>query len=85
MMRLVKIAIVLGLLWSGYWYAAGYGLRSSISGWFATQQARGWQADYADMSTSGFPGASCAPNMAHRRGFTQVGSRFDGHPVSRVF
>ncbi|MCA0871555.1 DUF2125 domain-containing protein [Seohaeicola saemankumensis] len=55
MMRLVKIAIVLGLLWSGYWFAAGYGLRSSIAGWFATQQARGWQADYADMSTSGFP------------------------------
>lgn len=55
MMRLVKIAIVLALLWSGYWYAAGYGLRSGIAGWFTAQQARGWQADYAEMSSSGYP------------------------------
>lgn len=55
MIRLVKIAIVLGLLWSGYWYAAGYGLRSGVAGWFAQQAARGWQADYASIQTSGYP------------------------------
>jgi hypothetical protein len=55
MIRLLKIAIAAGLLWSGYWYAAGYGLRSGIAGWFSAQEARGWQADYANLSTSGYP------------------------------
>ncbi|GGH31594.1 hypothetical protein SAMN05444007_10615 [Cribrihabitans marinus] len=55
MRRVLNIVILVGLVWSGYWYAAGWGLRSSVSGWFAAQQARGWQADYADISTSGYP------------------------------
>lgn len=55
MIRLLKIAVVLGLLWSGLWYAAGYGLRSGLGGWFAAQRARGWQAEYASISTAGFP------------------------------
>jgi hypothetical protein len=55
MNRLMKIAIVAGLVWSAYWYAAGYGLRRGIAGWFAAQEARGWQADFADLTTSGYP------------------------------
>lgn len=55
MMRLLKILIALGLIWSAWWYAAGYGLRRGISDWFAAQAARGWQADYASLSTSGYP------------------------------
>ncbi|MFV0513319.1 MAG: DUF2125 domain-containing protein [Jhaorihella sp.] len=51
----MKILVVIGLLWSGYWYAAGYGLRAGVAGWFSAQQARGWQADYAGLSTSGYP------------------------------
>lgn len=55
MLRLIRVVIVLGLLWSAYWYIAGFGLRSGIEGWFATQSARGWQADYASIETSGYP------------------------------
>lgn len=55
MMRMVKLAIALGLAWSVYWLASGYLLRQSLSGWFEEQAARGWQAEVADLSTSGFP------------------------------
>lgn len=55
MIRLFKTVVILGLLWSGFWYAAGYGLRSGIRTWFAAQQARGWQAEFSDISTSGYP------------------------------
>lgn len=55
MIRLAKIAILIGLIWSGYWYAAGYGLRRGISGWFAERAERGWQAEYAGLTTSGYP------------------------------
>lgn len=55
MIRLLKIVIGLSVAWSLYWAAAAYGLRQGISGWFDTQAARGWQADYAALSTSGFP------------------------------
>lgn len=53
--RLINIVIVLGLVWSGYWYGAGYLLRQGVQGWFTAQQVRGWQADYGDMQTSGYP------------------------------
>ncbi len=55
MIRLLKLGIVLGLLWSAYWYGAGYSLRQAVSGWFQAREDRGWQADFADISTSGYP------------------------------
>ncbi|MDP5219259.1 DUF2125 domain-containing protein [Ruegeria sp. 2205SS24-7] len=55
MRRLLKLAIVVIVLWSGYWLAAAYGLRSSVEAWFAAQAERGWQADYAEISTAGYP------------------------------
>ncbi|MEM7317494.1 MAG: DUF2125 domain-containing protein, partial [Pseudomonadota bacterium] len=53
--RLVRFLVFAAVLWSGYWFAAGYGLRSSITGWFRNQSEQGWQADFADISTSGYP------------------------------
>ncbi len=55
MLRLIRVVIVLTLVWCAYWYAAGYGLCSGVVGWFESQRLRGWQADYATISTSGFP------------------------------
>ncbi|MDK3017419.1 DUF2125 domain-containing protein [Pseudodonghicola flavimaris] len=55
MRRLIKIAIVLGLLWSGVWLAGSLVLKRGIEGWFATQAARGWQAEYAAITGSGYP------------------------------
>lgn len=54
-MRFLKILVAVALLWSLYWFAAGYGLRAGISGWFQAQSERGWQADFSGISTSGFP------------------------------
>lgn len=54
--RLVsKCAVLVAVLWTLYWFAAGYGIRSGLTEWFNTQRDAGWQADYADLSTSGYP------------------------------
>lgn len=53
--RLLKILVVLGLVWSTYWYGAGYVLRQGVTKWFAAQTERGWQADFSDIMTSGYP------------------------------
>mgnify|MGYP000008487745 CR=1 FL=1 len=55
MMRILKVLTGAALIWSLYWLAAGWGLRSGISGWFAAQEARGWQADFAGIATRGYP------------------------------
>ncbi|MBI6628855.1 DUF2125 domain-containing protein [Pontibaca salina] len=55
MRRVLKILIILGLLWSAWWYGAGYMMRRNIAHWFDKHDAQGWQADYATMSTSGYP------------------------------
>lgn len=55
MRRLISITLFLALAWSAWWWAAGWGLRQSLDAWFAAQGARGWQADYATMTTAGFP------------------------------
>lgn len=52
---MLKLLVVLGLIWSGYWYAAGYALRQGFAAWFDARAQSGWQADYGDMSTSGYP------------------------------
>lgn len=55
MKRLLKILIAAALLWSAYWYAAGYGLRRGVTAWFAAQRDKGWQAEFADIGTTGYP------------------------------
>lgn len=55
-MRMVSwILVGACLLWSGYWYGAGYLIRQSIETWFEAQRARGWQAEAASLDTTGFP------------------------------
>lgn len=55
MRRLIGSLVVLALLWTGYWFIAGFGVRQGVAGWFLAQEARGWQAEYATLSTTGFP------------------------------
>ncbi|NIZ61713.1 DUF2125 domain-containing protein [Sedimentitalea sp. CY04] len=54
-MRVMKLLMAGVLLWSLYWFAAGWGLRSGISGWFSEQQRQGWQAEYSTLSSGGYP------------------------------
>jgi hypothetical protein len=55
MIRLIKVITGLALVWSLWWWGAGYALRQGITGWFAAQDARGWQSEMRDMSTAGYP------------------------------
>lgn len=55
MRRVIRVIIFIGVLWSAYWFVAGYGLRAAITGWFDQQQARGWLADFSDVATAGYP------------------------------
>ncbi|MDA7965748.1 DUF2125 domain-containing protein [Ruegeria sp.] len=55
MRRLIRVFIFAALAWSAYWFIAGYGLRSAITGWFDQQQDRGWQADFSGVETAGYP------------------------------
>ncbi|WIY23387.1 DUF2125 domain-containing protein [Parasedimentitalea psychrophila] len=55
MLRVMKLLLVAALLWSMYWFAAGWGLRSGISSWFSEQQRQGWQAEYGALNSSGYP------------------------------
>ena len=55
MIRLGKLCIVVAVIWSLYWLAAGYGLRTGFQGWFTAQSNKGWQAEFAEMSGHGYP------------------------------
>ncbi|MEM6658569.1 MAG: DUF2125 domain-containing protein [Pseudomonadota bacterium] len=55
MRRLIRVIVFIAVAWSAYWVIAGYGLRSAITGWFDQQQELGWQADFSDVETAGYP------------------------------
>ncbi|NOD62321.1 MULTISPECIES: DUF2125 domain-containing protein [unclassified Ruegeria] len=55
MRHLLRVFIFIAVLWSAYWFIAGYGLRNAITGWFDQQQELGWQADFSDVATAGYP------------------------------
>ena len=55
MLRLMKVLLTIILLWSIYWFAAGWGLQAGLSAWFTEQQRQGWQAEYSSISSEGFP------------------------------
>ena len=54
-MRLLKWVLVLVLMWSLYWAGAGWWVQNGVARWFDTQEAHGWQADYAELSLTGYP------------------------------
>jgi hypothetical protein len=53
--RIVKMVTTLAVLWSLYWLGAAYVLRSGIGGWFDGRAAQGWQAEFSDIATTGYP------------------------------
>ena len=55
MRRLVWLAVVFALLWSGWWGFATYSLRSSFEAWFDARRAEGWQAEMVEIRSGGFP------------------------------
>ncbi|MCG7519443.1 DUF2125 domain-containing protein [Ruegeria sp. Ofav3-42] len=55
MRGLIRVIIFVTVVWSAYWFVAGFGLRNAITTWFDKQQERGWQAEFSDVSTAGYP------------------------------
>lgn len=55
MRGLVRFIIFIFVAWSAYWFIASFGLRNAITTWFDKQQERGWQAEFADVETAGYP------------------------------
>ncbi|MEM6277511.1 MAG: DUF2125 domain-containing protein [Pseudomonadota bacterium] len=45
----------LALGWSGYWVVANTALERGAGAWFDARRGEGWQADYKDLTVSGFP------------------------------
>jgi len=41
--------------WCGYWFATATIVERSASAWFDARRAEGWQADFAQLETRGFP------------------------------
>ncbi|WP_170516615.1 DUF2125 domain-containing protein [Ruegeria atlantica] len=55
MRGLIRVIIFIAVIWSVYWFVAGFGLRNAITTWFDKQQEQGWQADFSDVETAGYP------------------------------
>jgi hypothetical protein len=55
MRRLLVIVAIAGLLWAGYWFAVSRGVEGGLRAWFAERATEGWVADYASLTTDGFP------------------------------
>ncbi|GHG93391.1 DUF2125 domain-containing protein [Pseudodonghicola xiamenensis] len=55
MRRLIKIALLLALIWSGVWALTDLGLVRGMAAWLSAQRARGWQVEYSALDSSGYP------------------------------
>ncbi|MCR9112063.1 MAG: DUF2125 domain-containing protein [Rhodobacteraceae bacterium] len=55
MRTLLMIILVAAAAWSGYWYVGSTGATRAFETWFEDRRAEGWVADYAELTTRGFP------------------------------
>jgi hypothetical protein len=55
MRRLIGLAVLVPLLWCGWWLFASDRLESGLEQWFADRRAEGWQAEVSGIDTGGFP------------------------------
>ena len=55
MRAIIGICLAAAVLWCGYWFVGSSTLQGQISEWFEQRRSEDWQADYSDISVSGFP------------------------------
>ncbi|WP_299865524.1 DUF2125 domain-containing protein [uncultured Roseobacter sp.] len=55
MRRVIWVALVLAVIWGGWWIWAAQAARQATEQWFADRRAEGWQADFGGLDISGFP------------------------------
>ena len=53
--RLVKIAVVLALLWGGWWWAGATLIETGAARWQSDQRAAGLNGEWDDLAVTGFP------------------------------
>lgn len=53
--RLVKIAVVIALLWCGWWLVAATVLERGVAAWLEDRRSDGWDATADALNVSGFP------------------------------
>ena len=51
----MKLLIIAGLGWSGYWFVGAKGQEQLFDNWLETNRANGWIANSTDMRVTGFP------------------------------
>lgn len=55
MRRIIWAVVIAALAWSGWWALAAQGLSGGITAWLDARRTAGWQAEAAEVSTSGYP------------------------------
>ena len=55
MRKLIVIVVVVAALWSGYWLIGSRGVENSVRDWLDARGDQGWQAEYSQVATRGFP------------------------------
>jgi hypothetical protein len=55
MRRLLVLLTVIAAVFTGYWFTVARGVEGGLRSWFAARASEGWVAEYAGLSTSGFP------------------------------
>lgn len=55
MKRLLALIIIAASLWAGYWFIGARAVERAYTDYFATQEGRGWSANYSDLKVTGFP------------------------------
>ena len=55
MRNLIRLAVILAVLWCGWWMLAIWGMGRGVEAWFEEQRATGLRAEYSAATQAGFP------------------------------
>ncbi|WP_417243443.1 DUF2125 domain-containing protein [Celeribacter sp.] len=55
MRKLLWLILIAVVVYSGYWLVGAKSTERAIAGWISARGAEGWQAEYDDLRTGGFP------------------------------
>jgi hypothetical protein len=55
MRRVIRVAVTLAALWSGWWWLASTGAERAVRAWLDDRRAEGWQAETAHLTSGGYP------------------------------
>ena len=50
------LLVLLGVIYAAYWFVAASQMNKAVIAWSEARRAEGWQVNYTDLTTTGFPG-----------------------------